>query len=84
VAVHYIDPELMHTGSILRGRMLRRVAECTEAGVWPGRYPAAHMLEAPEYMLETPTDDELAEILAQAQAADETVNDSGNWRLTTV
>ena len=77
VAVHYIDPELMHTGSILRGRMLKRIAECTETGVWPGRYPAAHMLEAPEYMLETPTDDELAEILEQAQAADADANKSG-------
>ena len=66
VAVHYLSPDLMYSAGILRRRMLKRVAECTEAGEWPGRYPTAHMLDAPEYMLVEPTEDELAEILADA------------------
>ena len=69
VAVHYLDPELMHTAGILRRRMLRRVAECTDTGVWPGRYPAPNLLAAPEHMLVEPTEDELAEILADSLAS---------------
>jgi hypothetical protein len=49
VGVFEIDPTSLAKADEQITRLLRKVAACEKAGVWPGRYPTGRILTAPEW-----------------------------------
>ena len=50
VAVFWFDPQTLAHGEALRRRLLRQVANCTEADSWPGRYAEEQTLTLPHWV----------------------------------
>jgi hypothetical protein len=61
LTVFWMSRALLEAGEALRRRLIDRVAECTRAGIWPGRHPDPVMLDAPHWVEPTFTDSREAE-----------------------
>lgn len=52
VQVWRMGADVLEAGEALRGRLLRRLAECEASGVWPGAMPGVRDIELPEWARE--------------------------------
>jgi hypothetical protein len=57
VAIYEVDDEALMAGAEEVARLLARVRECTDAGVWPGRYTEPQVLSLPGWMRDEGEDD---------------------------
>jgi hypothetical protein len=57
VAIYEVDDEALMAGEEEVARLLARVRECTDAGVWPGRYTEPQVLSLPGWMRDEGEDD---------------------------
>jgi hypothetical protein len=57
VAIYEVDDEALMVGEEEVARLLARVRECTDTGVWPGRYAEPQVLSLPGWMRDEGEDD---------------------------
>lgn len=62
VAIYDLDDEALIAGEEEVARLLARVAECTAAGAWPGRYTEPQPLSLPGWMRDDESENDISDL----------------------